>query len=92
MEDPNGVNIEQCAECLLPARTTTGHFLLSGWGDRREVVAPLTNEEVGVDVGHPDQCPLAKVCHGEACGDWGAAEVHFGGEEEYVWRSGKGGP
>ena len=34
--------------------TTTGHFLLSGWGIGREVVAPLTTEEVGVVAGHPD--------------------------------------
>ena len=27
-----------------------------------------------------------------ACGDSGAARVHFGGEEGIVWRSGKGGP
>ena len=77
MEDPNGVNIEQCAECLLPAGTTTGHFLLSGWGDRREVVAPLTNEEAGGVVGHPDQCPLAKVCHGEAL-PWPTLQGHVG--------------
>ena len=30
--DPNGVSIEQSAQCLLPVGTTTGHFLLSGWG------------------------------------------------------------
>ena len=65
VEDPNGVSIEQCAQCLLPVGTTTGHFLLSGWGGGREVVAPLTNEEVGGGVAdHPDHCPLAKVCHG----------------------------
>ena len=29
--DPNGVSIEQSAQCLLPVGTTTGHFLLSGW-------------------------------------------------------------
>ena len=67
VEDPNGVCIEQCAQCLLPVGTTTGHFLLSGWGGGREAVAPLTNEEVGGEVtGHPKECPLAKVCHGEA--------------------------
>ena len=77
MEDPNGVTIEQCAQCLLPLGTTTGHFLLSGWGDGREVVAPLTNDEVGGVARHPDQCPLAKVPYGgtalaylsRGCGD-----------------------
>ena len=47
VEDPNGVNIEPSAWCLLPVGTTTGYFLLSGWGNGREVIAPLTNEEVG---------------------------------------------
>ena len=47
MDDPKGVSIEQCAQCLLPVGTTTGHFLLSGWGVGREVVAPLTTKEVG---------------------------------------------
>ena len=60
MEDPNGVSLEQCAQCLLPVGTTTAHFLLSGWG--------------GV-VGHPDQCPLAKVCHGEAL-PWPTLQGH----------------
>ena len=31
VEDPNGVGIEQCAQCLLPVGTTTENFLLSGW-------------------------------------------------------------
>ena len=66
VEDPNWVSIEQSAQCLLLMGTTTGHFLLSGWRNGREVIAPLTNEEVGGVAGHPDQCPLAKVCHGEA--------------------------
>ena len=78
MEDPNGVSIEQCARRLLPVGTTTGHFLLSGWGGGREVVAPLTNEEVGGGVaGHPNQCPLAKVCHGEAL-PWPTLQGHVG--------------
>ena len=47
MEDPDGVSIEQCAQCLLPMGATTGHFLFSGWGNGREVIAPLTNEVVG---------------------------------------------
>ena len=64
--DPNWVSIEQSAQCLLLMGTTTGHFLLSGWRNGREVIAPLTNEEVGGVAGHPNQCPLAKVCHGEA--------------------------
>ena len=77
LEDPDGVSIEQCAQCLLPVGTTTGHFLLSGWGGRREVVAPLTTEEVGGIAGHPDECPLAKVCHGEAL-PWPTLQGHVG--------------
>ena len=77
VEDPNGVSIEQCAQCLLPVGTTTGHYLLSGWGNGREVIAPLTNEEVGGVAGHPDQCPLAKVCHGEAL-PWPSLQGHVG--------------
>ena len=34
VEDPNGASIEQYAQCLLPVGTTTGHFLLSGWGGK----------------------------------------------------------
>ena len=53
-----------------------GIFCCRGGGGR-EVVAPLTNEEVGGVAGHHNQCPLAKVCHGgtalahlaRACGD-----------------------
>ena len=75
--DPNGVSIEQSAQCLLPVGTTTGHFLLSGWGIGREVIAPLTNEEAGAVAGHPDQCPLAKVCHGEAL-PWPTLQGHVG--------------
>ena len=78
VEDPNGVSIEQCAQCSLPVGTTTGHFLLSGWGGGREVVTPLTNEEVGGGVaGHPAQCALAKVCHGEAL-PWPTLQGHVG--------------
>ena len=42
-----------------------------------EVIAPLTNEEVGGVAGHPDQCPLAKVCHGEAL-PWPSPQGHVG--------------
>ena len=77
VEDPNGVSIEHCAQCLLLVGTTTGHFLLSGLGVGREVVAPLTNEEVGGIAGHPDECPLAKVCHGEAL-PWPTLQGHLG--------------
>ena len=77
VEDPSGVSIEQCAQCLLPVGTTTGHFLLSGWGNGREVIAPLTNEEVGGVAGQPGQCPLAKVCHGEAL-PWPSLQGHVG--------------
>ena len=75
--DPNGVSIEQSAQSLLPVGTTTGHFLLSGWGIGREVIAPLTNEEAGAVAGHPEQCPLAKVCHGEAL-PWPTLQGHVG--------------
>ena len=34
-EDPNGVSIEQCAQCLLPVGTTTRHFFVEGMGGRR---------------------------------------------------------
>ena len=77
MVDPNGVSIEQSAQCLLPVGTTTGHFSLSGWGNGREVIAPLTNEEAGGVAGHPNKCPLAKVCHGEAL-PWPALQGHVG--------------
>ena len=58
--DPYGVSIQQSAQCLLPVGTTTGHFLLSGWGIGREVISPLTNEEAGAVAGHPDQCPFGQ--------------------------------
>ena len=37
----------------------------------------LTIEEVGGVAGHPDQCPLAKVCHGEAL-PWPSLQGHVG--------------
>ena len=66
IEDPNGVDIEQHAQCLLRVGTTSGHFLLSGRGVGRKLVALLTTEELGGVAGHPASCPLAKVCHAEA--------------------------
>ena len=75
--DPSGVSIEQSAQCLLPVGTTTGHFSLSGWVNGREVIAPLANEEAGGVAGLPDQCPLVKVCHGEAL-PWPALQWHVG--------------
>ena len=42
-----------------------------------EVIAPLTNEEVEGVAGHPDQCPLAKACHGEAL-PWPSLQGHVG--------------
>ena len=77
VEDPNGVSIEQCAQCLLPVGTTTGEFLLTGLGGGTELVAPLTTEEVGGVARHPDQCPLAKVCHAEAL-PWPILQGHVG--------------
>ena len=101
VEDPNGVSIEPSAQCFLPVGPTTGHFLLSRWGNGREVIAPLTNEQVGGVAGHPDQCPLAKVCHGEAL-PWPSLQGHVGirvppgcilvVRKGIVWRSGKRGP
>ena len=41
------------------------------------MIAPLTNEEVGGVAGHPGQCPLAKVCHGEAL-PWPSLQGHVG--------------
>ena len=41
------------------------------------MIAPLTNEEAGGVAGHPDQCPLAKVCHGEAL-PWPSLQGHVG--------------
>ena len=86
---------------LAPGGNNHRAFFVVGVGEWEGVIAPLTNEEAGGGVaGHPDQCPLAKVCHGEALPwpslqdywDWGAARVHLGGEEGIVWRSGEGGP
>ena len=63
-EDPNGVSIEQCAQCLLPVGTTTGHFLLTGWWGGREVVAPLTTEEVGGLHANPISAPRPRCAAG----------------------------
>ena len=41
------------------------------------MIAPLTNAEVGGVAGHADQCPLAKVCHGEAL-PWPTLQGHVG--------------
>ena len=50
---------------LAPGGNNHRAFFVEGGG--REVVAPLSiGEVVGGVAGHPDQCPLAKVCHGEA--------------------------
>ena len=72
VEDPNGVNIEQCAQCLLPLGTTTGQLLLSGWGFGSEVVAPLTTEEVGglqaTPISAPwPRCAMRRHCRGPPC-------------------------
>ena len=58
--DPNWVSIEQSAQCLLLMGTTTGHFLLSRWRNGREVIAPLTNEEVGGGRRPPQSVPLGQ--------------------------------
>ena len=67
VEDPNGVSIEQSAQCLLPVGTTTGHFLLSGWGNGREVIAPLTNEEAGGSQATPISAPWPRCAMGRHC-------------------------
>ena len=73
VENPNGVSIEPSAQCLLPMGTTTGHFLLSGWGNGREVSAPLTNEEVGggskaTPICAPSpRCAMGRRCPGPPC-------------------------
>ena len=54
---------QQCAQCFLPVGTTSGHFLLRGWGGKREVLAPRSAEEVERMAGRPHQCNVAKVCH-----------------------------
>ena len=41
------------------------------------MITLLTNEEAGGVAGHPDQCPLAKVCHGEAL-PWPSRQGHVG--------------
>ena len=58
--DPNEISIEQSAQCLLPVGTTSGHFLLSGWGNGREVIAPLTNEEARGGRRPPRSVPLGQ--------------------------------
>ena len=88
VEDPYGVNIEQSAQCLLLLGTTTGHFLLSGWRNGMKVIAPLTNEELGMGRRPPRSVPLgqgvpwggtAVALSARACWDYGAAGLHFGG-------------
>ena len=51
---------------LAPAGNNHHAFFVEGVGGWGEVVAPLTNEEVGRVARHLDRCPLAEVCHGEA--------------------------
>ena len=74
-EDPNGVRIEQCAQCLLPVGTTTGHFLLIGGGVGGRWLPPSLIRRWGGVAGHPDPCLLAKVCHGEAL-PWHTLQGH----------------
>ena len=67
VEDPNWVSIGQRAQCLLPVGTTAGHFLLSGWGVGREVVAPLTNEEEVGGGRRPPRSPWLRCALGRQC-------------------------
>ena len=41
------------------------------------VLAPLSAEEVERVAGHPNHCPLDKVCHGEAV-PWPGLQEHVG--------------
>ena len=62
---------------LAPGGNNHRAFFVGGVGGGREVVAPLTTEQVGGVASHPDQCPLAKVCHGEAL-PWPTLQGHVG--------------
>ena len=61
--DDHGICIEQLATCLPPLDTTPGHFLVGGGG----CWPPLQSAGVcaGGMTGHPEQCPLARMCHEE---------------------------
>ena len=73
VEDPNGVSIEQGAQCLLSVGTTTGHFLLSGWSGGRQV-PPLVMRSAGGGGGRrpPQSMPLG---HGVPWGGTGVAHL-----------------
>ena len=63
----NGVSIEQCAQCLLPVGTSTGHFLLTGWGGGREVVAPSRVTRWGGLQATPTSAPRPRCAMGSHC-------------------------
>ena len=77
MEDLNGVSIEQCAQCLLPMEQPPGTFYCRAGGLGGRWFFPLTSEEVRRVAGHPDKCPLAKVCHREPL-PWPTLQGHVG--------------
>ena len=60
---------------LAPRANNHRAFFVEGVGGGREVVAPLTTEEMGGVAGHPDQCPLAKVCQWHAL-PWPSLQGH----------------
>ena len=64
VEDPNGVSIEPSAECLLPVGTTTGHFLLSGWGNGRG--GGGGSQATPISAPWP-RCAMGRHCPGPPC-------------------------
>ena len=70
---PNGVSIEQCAQCLLPQGTTTGHFCLGGEGGGRW--CPSHHRGGGGGGGRQatptsapwPRCAMGRHCRGLAC-------------------------
>ena len=77
VEDPNGVSIEQCAPCLLPVGTTTGHFLLSRGGVGGRWLPPSLMRRLGGSQATPisapwPRCAMGRHCPGPPCkGMWG---------------------
>ena len=89
-EYPNGVCIEQYAPCLLLNGTTTGHFLLMGWGRGRGDWFPSFQRGGGGGGWHSTptnaprpRCPVGRHCPGQparARGHLGAGGHDLGGQ------------
>ena len=63
---------------LAPGGNNHRAFFVVGVGDwEGGDCPPHYCEEAGAVAGHPDQCPLAKVCHGEAL-PWPTLQGHVG--------------